>query len=170
MTRRTCNIKFKGFFGRWSSKSFFMDIYSDIGGVSSLKTQAKALQYYFYMKRVSGKYLCNIYVLSAKIRARPDNCQRPFRGTRRRQRGKHAVGCIRTLVHPNCHVFSMHTGTLSPSARSDCALTLLLLFRRMTGSRMFSQGVSFSGSVFPMPLRCVLLSLSYFFEKLMFRS
>ena len=52
----------------------------------------------------------------------------------------------------NRHV-NMHTGTLSAFARNDSPLTRFLLLRRMTGSPMSSQGVSFLDSVFPMPLR-----------------
>ena len=47
----------------------------------------------------------------------------------------------------------MHTGTLSTSPRDDRSLTRFLPLRRMTGSPMSSQGVFFSDSAFPMPLR-----------------
>jgi hypothetical protein len=59
----------------------------------------------------------------------------------------HSLSC---LQHARQYVFA--------SSQNGCALTRSLLFRRMTGSRTFSQGVSFSGSASPMPLRYVLLS------------
>lgn len=63
------------------------------------------------------------------------------------------ASCTAHSLSQNHHVFNMHTGTLSASAWNDCPLTRLLLLRRMTGCPMSSQGVSFSDSVFPMPLR-----------------
>lgn len=72
------------------------------------------------------------------------------------------ASCTARSLTQNRHVFNMHTGTLSASARNDCPLTRFLLLRRMTGFPMSSPGVSFSDSVFPMPLRYGSFSPEHF--------
>ena len=123
-----------------------------------LKTQSR-LVYFCYQENLLffslWKYLC---LISENSRT-PETAQRVQvcllgDATGPRQRGKH-ISCqlygtltLLTPVMSTCIPvrFPPLHGTISP-------LTRFLFLRCMTGSLMSSPGVSFSDSVFPMPLR-----------------